>query len=125
MQEEGNGQLQLRGDSPPHSWNLYFDSEYTADDRKALLIEELQKTLQTEAGWGLLQLAALRHGKVVVELSFEALQSIYKSADLPVALEVQPGEALACLAAAVHEVCMTRKLLFGKDGRWTIPRKFV
>ncbi len=43
--------------------------------------------------------------RLVLEMSYEALRQHCRSADLAPALEMQPAEGLACLGAAVAEVC--------------------
>ena len=91
---------------PPRSWSLYFpEDEYAAEDRKAVLLQDLLPRLAPQAAW----LADRLHpgqttGRHRLLISFEELQSTCKSSELSIALDLQPVEALACLGAAAHEV---------------------
>eukprot|EP00882_Tetradesmus_deserticola_P030670 GHRQ01034552.1.p1 GENE.GHRQ01034552.1~~GHRQ01034552.1.p1 ORF type:complete len:155 (-),score=52.30 GHRQ01034552.1:3-467(-) len=92
----------------PAAWALYFgDCAYVAQDRRALLVQELLVALKTDAGYELLA-AGLQpvQQEYVLELDYQRLTQLCDSADLAAALEMQPLEGIACLQAAAHEVRM-------------------
>ena len=93
----------------PSAWGVYFPSDtYTAQDRRAQLIQELLAALATEQGWQLLSggvRTAVQHlTACVVGLDYEQLMGLCDSPNLSAALKMQPAEGLLCLQAAVHEV---------------------
>lgn len=89
----------------PGAWQLYFgDCAYVAQDRRALLIQELLGILNTQSGWDLVKGLQPVQQQYVLELDYQHLLQICDSQDLAAALEMQPLEGLACLQAAVHEV---------------------
>lgn len=90
----------------PLSWSTYFsEDEYAADDRRALLVHELIPRLSSLASWLVERFQPQRlTGRHTLSLRLDELQQVCNSTDLYAALEMQPVEALACLAAAAHEV---------------------
>jgi hypothetical protein len=90
----------------PAAWALYFrDCAYVAQDRRALLVQELIDALQTDAGYELLRTGLQPvQQEYVLELDYQRLTQLCDSADLAAALEMQPLEGIACLQAAAHEV---------------------
>lgn len=102
----------------PRSWSLYFPGdEHAADDRRAVLLQDLLPQLALHAHW----LANRLHpgqttGRHCLLISFDELQTKCKSSELLTALDLQPAEALACLGAAAHEVrllsCLQKELDF-------------
>lgn len=96
----------------PVPWGLYFPgSDFNAQDRRAVLLMELAQYMGTATGWQLLSsgLRQLQQGYVLC-MDVEALQRLVRgSDDLQAALELQPQEAIACIAAAAHEVCGERQ----------------
>lgn len=93
-------------EGPPRSWTLYFpDDEHAAEDRRAVLLQDLLPRLAPQAAWLADRLqGGQTTGRHRLLISFEELQNTCKSAELSVALGLQPVEALACLGAAAHEV---------------------
>lgn len=91
---------------PPRSWSLYFpEDEHAAEDRRAVLLQELIARLAPQAAWLADRLhAGQTTGRHRLLISFEELQNTCKSSELSIALDLQPVEALACLGAAAHEV---------------------
>ena len=55
-----------------------------------------------------MQQASVQHGAAAVPLDFAALREACSESDLAVAMEVQPAEALACIAAALYQVSFSR-----------------
>ena len=51
-----------------------------------------------------LERIAVRHGEVGVAVDYTALRGQCADSDLAIAMEMNPADALACIAAAVHEV---------------------
>lgn len=90
----------------PQGWKLYFSGdEYNPQDRRACLVRDLVAAFSTPAGWSQLSNVRQHHDDAyVVQLDYEAVQGICKSADLAAALELQPLEGLNCLDAAAYEV---------------------
>lgn len=90
----------------PRSWSLYFpDDEHAAEDRRAVLLQDLLPRLAPQADWLASRLQpGQTTGRHRLLISFEELQNTCKSSELLVALDLQPVEALACLGAAAHEV---------------------
>lgn len=88
----------------PRAWGTYFSEEdYVADDRRAMLVHEL--TLLLSSSW--LAERFQPHtltGRHTLSVRLDELQKVCSSSDLYAALELQPLEALACLAASAHEV---------------------
>ncbi len=92
----------------PDAWAAYFPGEeYNAEDRRALLIEELVGKLASEQGRRLLQQVQAFQDGYVLPLDCDAMVACCDSEDLAAALELQPTEGLACIAAAAHEVGST------------------
>lgn len=92
---------------PPVSWARHFPaSEYSPDDRRALLIADMAATFRSPAGWALLAAgAATVLDAYAVALDYQALLGVAGgTADLMAALDMLPEEGLACLAAAAFEV---------------------
>lgn len=90
----------------PSAWGMYFpEDEYAADDRRAVLLHELIPRLTHLGTWlgERLQPQCLTDRHTLL-LRSDELQEVCKSSELYAALELQPLEALACLAAAAHEV---------------------
>ena len=89
----------------PLAWGVYFpDDDYAPDDRRVLLIRELADAVGGPAGWAMLAAgAAPFHGRVTLDLDWQALSAAAGSADLSEAMEHAPAEAAACVAAAAHE----------------------
>lgn len=63
-----------------------------------------QRHFATEAGWEALSALQLRGPRCILRLDFGQLKVHSRSEDLVMAMEHQPHEAIACIAAAVHEV---------------------
>ena len=89
----------------PSAWSLYFtEEEYSAEDRRAILLRDLLPRLATRASWLACNLLPHqmtgRHGLVI---AWEELQKVCDSSELSAALEMQPAEALACVGAAAHQ----------------------
>ena len=57
-----------------------------------------------------LERIAVRHGEVGVVVDYAALRGQCADSDLAIAMEMNPADALACIAAAVHEVIADRVL---------------
>lgn len=74
-----------------------------AQDRRALLLRRLEAHF-AGPGWAALQQLGGRHGGWALPLDFAALKAQCADSDLAVAMEVQPAEALDCIAAALYEV---------------------
>ena len=68
---------QLR--TKPAAWTLYFgeDTEYTHDDRRAMLVNEIAAFFDTQQGWDMLCSTRQSHpgGQYVLELDFDLLSS--------------------------------------------------
>ena len=92
----------------PASWDLYFgqqEVQFTATDRRALLTKDLIYAFSSAQGQQLLQRATeAADGRIAMELNLADLQNAANSADLAVALQMQPAEALACIACAAQQV---------------------
>lgn len=88
------------------AWRLYFPgTDYQPNDRRALLMHEAAEHLAEPCGAQLLTQAQALQDRCVVQLDYEQLLGACEgSANLAAALELQPVEALACVAAAVHQV---------------------
>ena len=82
---------------PPDAW--------APDERRAVLVGQLGEWFAAPAGWRALAAGTrlTASGKPAVELDFEELRATCPSADLFAALDVQPAEGLACLAAACYD----------------------
>lgn len=91
----------------PRSWSLYFpEDEHTAEDRRAVLLQDLLPRLASQAEWLADRLRpGQATGRHCLLISFDEMQSNCASSELLIALDLQPVEALACLGAAAHEVC--------------------
>lgn len=88
----------------PVAWSYYWaDSDYTADDRRALLIRELTCFFCSAVGWPLISSARSWFDKIPVSLDWEQLSALSGLFSLREAMLHAPGEALSCLGAAVHE----------------------
>ena len=59
-------------------------------------------------GWPTLERIAVRHGEVGVLVDYAALRGHCADSDLAIAMEMNPADATACVAAAVHEVSASR-----------------
>lgn len=90
----------------PLSWSEYFvEEEYAANDRRAILVHELIPRLRPLGTWLAERLQPQRlTDRHTLSLRSDELQKVCDSPELFAALELQPLEALACLAAAAHEV---------------------
>ena len=90
----------------PLAWSTYFsEEEYAADDRRAILVHELIPRLNSLGSWLTERFQPQRlTGRHTLSLRLDDLQKVCNSLELYAALELQPLEALACLAAAAHEV---------------------
>ena len=92
----------------PASWDLYFgqqEVQFTATDRRALLTKDLIQAFSSAQGQQLLQRASeAADNRIALHLDLADLQNAANSADLVVALQMQPAEALACVACAAHQV---------------------
>ena len=56
------------------------------------------------AGWPVLERLHVRHGEIGVVVDYAALHEHCASdSDLAVALEMNPADALGCIAGAIHE----------------------
>ena len=94
-------------DRAPAGWDLYFESEdYSPQDRRAQLISELISHFRDhEAKAELIASTSFpQEGSCVVTVSMDRLISACRSGDLEAAIECQPLEGMACLAAAAFEV---------------------
>lgn len=117
---------------PPRSWSLYFpEDEHAAEDRKAVLLQDLLPRLAPQAAWLADRLRpGQTTGRHCLLISFEELQHTCKSSELSTALDFQPVEALACLGAAAHEVqsmhLLANRLSFlSTTGKPTTAGKYV
>lgn len=63
----------------------------------------------TDAGWEQLTALQLHGARCVLQLDFGQLHAQTGSSDLTAAMQYQPVEALACIAAAIYEVCTASK----------------
>lgn len=92
----------------PASWDLYFgqqEVQFTATDRRALLTKDLIHAFSSPQGQQYLQRASeTADGRIALHLDLADLQDAVNSADLAVALQMQPAEALACIACAAQQV---------------------
>ena len=91
----------------PASWDLYFgqqEVQFTATDRRALLTNDLIYAFSSAQGQQLLQRATAADGRIALDLDLADLQNAANSADLAIALQMQPAEALACIACAAQQV---------------------
>ena len=96
-------------DETPTSWLLHFGHEpFSSADRRVKLIERLCLFfLNEQQGWPFLALATLSIKRaIILPIDFDQLCSESRIDDLRPAIELQPQEALGCLAAAAFEVCM-------------------
>jgi DNA helicase MCM8 len=93
----------------PAAWDDYWPTEpFAADDRRALLIGELCQFFCSSAGWPVVARARPWYARACLELDWAELTALARSRDLEEAMHHAPAEALACLAAAVHEALFVR-----------------
>ena len=111
MQQHQHQQHQQHQIQTPASWSTYFPGiSYTPDDRRAALMHELVAFFSAPGGGGARLLSAVRLASqhYVLPVDADELVEASGSADLSVALEMQPLEALACISAAAHEALFSR-----------------
>ena len=72
-------------------------------DRRAVLLRRLEAHF-AGAGRPTLERLTVRHGEMGVVVDYAALRGHCADSDLAVATEMNPADALACIAGAVHEV---------------------
>jgi len=70
-----------------------------------------------------LERIAVRHGEVGVVVDYAALRGRCADSDLGIAMEMNPADALACIAAAVHEVLalLAAQRLYGSAAIRILP----
>jgi len=86
-------------------WPLYFPGEaFDPKDRRAELIEALVGFFATADGASLARLSPNEACGYACALDFALLQQRCGVADVFIALQVAPAEALGCLAASLHAV---------------------
>ena len=91
----------------PAVWERYFtDAPADAADQRLLLVRELARFFAGREGWSMLAGVRRVNGVWRLALDMEALERQAGSEDLAAALQHQPQQGLACLAAAAHEVCL-------------------
>ena len=100
---------QFRRVEPPLGWSHYFPNhEYAQDDRRVLLIVQLQPYLRSEEAWDVflsrIALVGANKDKTVLSLSFARFVHACGAKDVLEAVSMQPSIALACISLAVHEV---------------------
>ena len=71
-------------------------------DRRAVLLRRLEAHF-AGPGWPALERLTVRHGELGVVVDYAALRGHCADSDLAVAMEMNPADALACTAGAVHE----------------------
>ena len=97
------GQLGNDAGRRPPGWEYYWPaSEYTADDRRALLIRELAGYFTSPNGWPILSSAQTIFSKIILPLDWTHVITASNITDLQEAMYHAPTEALACLGAAAH-----------------------
>ena len=69
-----------------------------------MLLRRLEAHFAGPSGWPTLERIAVRHGEVGVDVDYAALRGHCADSDLAIAMEMNPADALACIAAAAHEV---------------------
>ncbi|DBA93068.1 TPA: DNA replication licensing factor mcm8, variant 3 [Trebouxia sp. C0005] len=101
----------------PEAWSLYFpDEEFSLDDRRAVLLQDLLPRLTSLTRWLAERLQPQQvTGRHRLSIGFEELQKVCSSSELSAALDLQPVEALACLGAAAHQV------LFNPQAQQVLP----
>jgi len=77
------------------------------------VLARLQRHFATDEGWEALSALQLRGKCIVLRLDFASLRGQTGSSDLDAAMQYQPSEAIACIAAAVYEVSSASPRLRG------------
>lgn len=90
--------------SAPKGWDVYFsDEEYSAEDRRAELVQDLVEYFTTTGTLWFESIKFHHTQHCTLEVDVEELLMQCKSPDLVPALELQPLECLSCIAVSCLE----------------------